>query len=266
MIRNGKLILLSLAICMALTQGPIDLEIQGEKPVDINLDDIDISQAYYQEKELEVKQEAPKKGGKQQNEVPLQDLYYPDQFQAENTGGGGYPGMMPGRGMAGHPGMHGDGGYMADDIGRGHPGMNMGGHPGMMGNNMGHRGRGGHFDEMGGMPDMHGGRQGGHRSHQMGQNHQQQQFANNNNNNNNDPKSFMGKFSGFFSSTLYEVMMLIFVLGFVYNCVFGRTANDKFATAWYNANKKYFEDSYSQLAITKEKEEENLQQFGTPMM
>jgi hypothetical protein len=258
MIREGTIILVLLSLFnKVVTQGPRDLEIQGEAPMDINIDDIDISQAYYQEKVPETQEKNKQIDSKKNvhDEIALQDLYYPDEFAAGNTGRGGYPGIMPGRvaGYGGHPGMMG--GNMGDV---GH----IGGHPGMMGGHIGGPdiGRGGHniADEMAGlgMPEMLG--RNGHRSNS---NNQPQHI-----NSNNDPKSFMGKFSGIFSSSIYEIMMLIFVGGFIYNCIFGRHINDKFATAWYNANKKYFEDSYTQLAITKDKEEENIQQFGTPMM
>lgn len=53
-------------------------------------------------------------------------------------------------------------------------------------------------------------------------------------------------------STFYESLMIIFVIGFVFNCVYGKTANDKFALAWYNANKQYFEERYQQIGIQQE--------------
>jgi hypothetical protein len=60
--------------------------------------------------------------------------------------------------------------------------------------------------------------------------------------------------------------MFLFLGGFLFNCIFGNTHNDKFATAWYHANKQYFEERYEQLGISKEQEEENIKKFKTPMI
>ena len=56
--------------------------------------------------------------------------------------------------------------------------------------------------------------------------------------------------------TLYEIMMLFFLIGLVYNCIFGKTHNDKYAIAWYNANKEYFEERYERIGLEKSEIEE----------
>jgi hypothetical protein len=273
--RKKAVTLLIFAICALFikAQDVGEIEIQGEKPLDINLDDIDITQAYYPDKARE-DENKPNTGSSSQNRNNNQyngnDARYHGNIDHELRDLEGYhPGM-------GHPGMGNMGAH--PDIGNigGHPGMgNVGGHPGM--GNIGNMQHGGHPGMQGGRQmygdmehggmDMHmgGGHNGGRRRGKDSMN-QQHQVYNNNNNNNNESKSLFGKYGSFFSSSFYEILMLVFMLGFVYNCIFGRTVNDKFATAWFNANKKYFEDSYNHLGITKEKEEENMREFGTPMM
>lgn len=51
--------------------------------------------------------------------------------------------------------------------------------------------------------------------------------------------------------TIYEIMMIFFLVGLVYNCVLGRNQNDKHALAWYNANKQYFEERYESIGLEK---------------
>ena len=65
-------------------------------------------------------------------------------------------------------------------------------------------------------------------------------------NNNNSNKWYSGPFG-----TLYEIMMIFFLIGLVYNCIFGRNQNDKHALAWYNANKQYFEERYEHIGLDK---------------
>ena len=105
----------------------------------------------------------------------------------------------------------------------------------------------------------HGGGGGGHQNHHGGggmrhnsyQNSQPQNIINNNNNNHHGA---FGMFNSSIANSAYEFMMIIFLLGFVYNCFCGKNANDKYALAWYNANKQYFEERYSELGIKKDEE------------
>ncbi len=78
------------------------------------------------------------------------------------------------------------------------------------------------------------------------------------NNNNNKSKSFLG-------SGMYQVLMLLFLLGAILNCILGRGNNDKHATAWYNAHKTYFKERYN-MAISDEAIENNKNTYNTPMM
>ena len=48
----------------------------------------------------------------------------------------------------------------------------------------------------------------------------------------------------------YQIMMIFFLIGLVYNCIFGRNLNDKHALAWYNANKQYFEERYELIGVS----------------
>ena len=71
----------------------------------------------------------------------------------------------------------------------------------------------------------------------------QQTYSTNTNTNN-------SWYSGTFG-TIYEIMMILFLVGLVYNCLFGRNQNDKHALAWYNANKQYFEERYEHIGLEK---------------
>ena len=48
----------------------------------------------------------------------------------------------------------------------------------------------------------------------------------------------------------YQIMMIFFLIGLIYNCIFGRNLNDKHALAWYNANKQYFEERYELIGVS----------------
>lgn len=146
---------------------------------------------------------------------------------------GGIPGGM-------HGGMH-----------RGMQGGMQGGMPGGMHGGM----QGGMQGGMhGGMPGgMHGGIPGGMhggRGHYGGHNHRgmnnYQTISEGDTNNTSKSFGFLG---GIFNSA-YEIMMFVFIGGFIYNCFFGKTHNDKFAQAWYNVNKEYFEKRYETVGYT----------------
>jgi hypothetical protein len=131
------------------------------------------------------------------------------------------------RNMQGHPpGM--PGGHMGGHI-PGHPHM-----PGGMGR--------------GGMPGMQG-RGGHHNSMQNSFQNNQQTFSNTNVN---TPSSWLGSFYG----PIYEGMMFIFLAGLIFNCFCGNTHNDKYAMAWYNANKQYFEERYEVIGLGAQEEDQ----------
>lgn len=144
------------------------------------------------------------------------------------------------------------------------PDYRMGGaHPGMrnlenQGNIGGMNRRFNQHPEM--MREMMGGghRMQGHRNipnhnnrmNNFQKNQQQQIYSNNNNNNNNNQNHGpFGIFNSSLANSLYEILMMFFLLGFLYNCFCGKKANDKYALAWYNANKQYFEERYAELGI-----------------
>ncbi len=86
----------------------------------------------------------------------------------------------------------------------------------------------------------------GMRVNNFNNNNQQQQIISSNNNQSYGP---FGIFNSPWVNTLYEILMMFFLLGFIYNCFCGKNANDKYALAWYNANKQYFEERYAELGI-----------------
>jgi hypothetical protein len=144
--------------------------------------------------------------------------------EGKNNGGGMHGGMPGGmhRGIPG--GMHG-----------GMPGGMHGGMPGGI-----------HGGMPGGMHGVHGGMgRGNHGGHHHGMNNHQTISEGDLNN---TSKSF-GFLGGIFNSA-YEILMFVFIGGFIYNCFFGKTHNDKFAQAWYNVNKEYFEKRYETVGYT----------------
>jgi len=124
--------------------------------------------------------------------------------------------------------------------GPGMPNRRFNHQPGMMG------------EMMGGRNHRHGGRNfhnnNGMQMNNFNSNPQEQVFSNNKYNNNQSHGPF-GIFNSSFANSIYEIFMMIFLLGFIYNCFCGKNANDKYALAWYNANKQYFEERYSELGI-----------------
>jgi hypothetical protein len=54
---------------------------------------------------------------------------------------------------------------------------------------------------------------------------------------------------GSFYGSIYEMMMFLFLAGLVFNCFCGNTHNDKYAMAWYQANKQYFEERYEVIGL-----------------
>jgi len=72
-----------------------------------------------------------------------------------------------------------------------------------------------------------------------------------------------GIFSNSWMNTIYETLMMLFFLSFVYNCFCGNNKNDKYALAWYNANKQYFEERYSDIGLKKEEDENGIPDIKT---
>jgi hypothetical protein len=124
-----------------------------------------------------------------------------------------------------------------------YPGMGMQGAHGMGGHGMGGHGMGGLG--MGGH-GMSGGMNGGRKSFN------EPSYQNNFNNINN------GHSSSWFGS-LYEMIMLMFLIGFIFNCFFGKNQNDKYAINWYNANKQYFEERYEMIGLGKDENQEEVE-------
>ena len=76
---------------------------------------------------------------------------------------------------------------------------------------------------------------------------------------NNSSFSF-GVLSVLFNSA-YEILMFLFIGGFIYNCIFGKTQNDQYSQTWYNANKEYLEKRYETVGyksmVKKEDQDED---------
>jgi hypothetical protein len=128
----------------------------------------------------------------------------------------------------------------------------------------------------GGMPEMMGGahhRQGhrnfpnnnGMRANNF-QNNQQQQILSSSGNSGNQSSGPFGIFNSSLANSLYEILMMVFLLGFLYNCFCGKNANDKYALAWYNANKQYFEERYAELGINNSEEGEVVETDSLPII
>ena len=157
-------------------------------------------------------------------------------------------------------------------IGGAHPGfrnMENEGHYGGA-NHRGHNNHPGMDGMMGGNNHRHGGgrnmnNNGGMRMNNNFQSNQQQQMMSNNNNNNQNHGPF-GIFNSWLANSLYEILMMVFLIGFLYNCFCGKNANDKHALAWYNANKQYFEERYSELGIKNNEEEETQENDSLPII
>ncbi len=157
----------------------------------------------------------------------MQDNYHNNDFIDERI-------EMPNHRMGAHPAFHNmehqdmRGGAMHNRRFNNHPGINRD-HNMIAGG--GHAGRNFHSN--------------GIRINNY-QNNNQQIISNNNNMNSFGP---FGIFNSSLANSIYEILMMIFLLGFLYNCFCGKNANDKHALAWYNSNKQYFEERYSELGI-----------------
>lgn len=116
---------------------------------------------------------------------------------------------------------------------------------------------------------MHGNYQRGH-----GRNHYQQNNFNHRNdvnhnfygNDNNKRYGPFGIFSNSWFNTIYEIMMILFLISFLFNCLCGSKKNDKYALAWYKANKDYFEERYSEIGLKKDDEIEDINPDSLPII
>jgi hypothetical protein len=188
---------------------------------------------------------------------------------------GMHPGMNPGLHPGMNPGMHSnfdndefDGMRVGDhneDFGM--HGRMMDGMDGMggMGGPMGAGGRGpmpgmgGMGPGMGGMgPGMGGINRGRHHGHgkQMGGNMGGQSQSNHQTGTQTMSNQQGGWFSNWYFSSFYEIMMLVFLGGFIFNCFCGRKQNDKYATLWYHANQRYFEERYESIGLAKDEDDD----------
>ena len=153
--------------------------------------------------------------------------------------------------------MYRDEGMQNNQMGGGaHPGYrNAEQRNGQMNQNRG--GGGGNRHHMGGQ---------GRHNQQGGMGGMNQHFHGNQDNTmgnvNNRSYGPFGIFSNSWMNTLYEIMMMLFFLSFIYNCFCGNNKNDKYALAWYNANKQYFEERYSDIGLKKEEDSNAIQDIA----
>ena len=57
-----------------------------------------------------------------------------------------------------------------------------------------------------------------------------------------------------YMNSIYQIMMVFFFLGFIYKFIFGNRQNDKYALAWYEANKDYFKERYEIFGLVEDEE------------
>ena len=57
--------------------------------------------------------------------------------------------------------------------------------------------------------------------------------------------------------TIYEVLMVVFVVVFILNCMIGKSNNEKLANKWYNLNKKFFMKNYAHIGTDLQHEPDN---------
>jgi hypothetical protein len=139
-----------------------------------------------------------------------------------------------------------------------HPGYQRNDYNEMNTNRMHQNRGGGNRHQMGGhgRHNQHGGGMGGSQHF----NGNQDNIITNHNNRSYGP---FGIFSNSWMNSLYEIMMMLFFLSFIYNCFCGNNKNDKYALAWYNANKQYFEERYSDIGLKEEKDSDGIQDINT---
>ena len=124
------------------------------------------------------------------------------------------------------------------------------------GGGMGGVGGGARRGVQNGMPGFYGNHGNNMHSHQNmnKKNNMYQNYNSNNINNVNTTNQSKSWFGSLFNS-MYEIIMVVFLIGLVVNCCFGKNYNDKYALAWYEANKQYFEERYEKIGLDKEEED-----------
>ena len=57
-----------------------------------------------------------------------------------------------------------------------------------------------------------------------------------------------------YMNSIYQIMMVLCFVGFIYKLFFGNKQNDKYALAWYEANKDYFKERYEIFGLVEDEE------------
>lgn len=52
-----------------------------------------------------------------------------------------------------------------------------------------------------------------------------------------------------FNFTIYEIVMLVFFIFFVFNALIGKSRNEGYAQKWYSSNIKLFEENYAHVGV-----------------
>lgn len=99
-------------------------------------------------------------------------------------------------------------------------------------------------------------------THKQFSNHKENKFNNFNYNNNNNYSYFQMINFSIFGFTLSEYLFAIMIVLFSYFYLFSKTFNDKYATAWYDANRNYL-DRFARICV--KPEDENIKN-NTPLM
>lgn len=66
--------------------------------------------------------------------------------------------------------------------------------------------------------------------------------------------------------TIYELLMVVFLFGFLYNCCFGRYKNDKSILHWYNINKELLSQNFDKECYYTQKDKNNLPNEDYPIL
>jgi hypothetical protein len=75
------------------------------------------------------------------------------------------------------------------------------------------------------------------------------------------------RFSLFGNSGLFEILISISTIVFLYNCIFGgRNDGDKLATIWYNANHLYYEERFEEVGTKENIDSTNATKNESPMV
>ena len=103
-----------------------------------------------------------------------------------------------------------------------------------------------------GMHDYKNGRNFHHEEYNMRYNSRSSSYQNSHQTfSNNQPQK--SKLTEYMNS-IYQIMMAFFFVGLVYKLFFGNKQNDKYALAWYEANKDYFKERYKIFGLVEDEE------------